>query len=69
MTVIYSKIFYFKLLKNLPNLDFWFENIASGNPVPRSRNRPQPIFFFSAIQLQKFETEKLKNFWQDLAGP
>jgi hypothetical protein len=32
MSIKYTNIFHCKTLKNYPNLDFWFENIPSGNP-------------------------------------
>jgi hypothetical protein len=32
MGIKYTNIFHSKALQNLPKLDFWFENIPSGNP-------------------------------------
>jgi hypothetical protein len=37
MFIKYTNIFHCKTLQNLPNLDFWFENIPSGNPDPHLR--------------------------------
>jgi hypothetical protein len=32
MVIKYTNLFHSKALQNLPKLDFWFENIPSGNP-------------------------------------
>jgi hypothetical protein len=33
VSIKYTIIFHCKTLQNFPNLDFWFENKPSGNPV------------------------------------
>jgi hypothetical protein len=36
MAIIYTKIFHWNTLQNLPKLGFGFENIPSGNPAHTS---------------------------------
>jgi hypothetical protein len=38
MSIKSTNIFHCKNLKNYPTLDFWFENIPSGNPAHETKN-------------------------------
>jgi hypothetical protein len=75
MTIELTNFFHPRPSKIKPNLDFWFENIPSGNPAPTSKNAsnllfcvPRPVYttnvFCTTFQCGH-QNYRPSHFWPD----